>query len=330
MTAQQQSSKPWPPFLSHTELMQPLPPPPWEIEPLFNQGDRVMFYGKPGARKSFIVMHMGICLAADIPWLGKFAISQPRKVLYTDKEMGEQRSKWRYNRLVRGLGLQGQELQFKLWPKPSFMVNTDGPHRLLAKFEEIQWTPDVIIFDSFRRVLDGDENSSGDLNTCWNEISVLSEARITLLFIHHTNRQGGIRGSIDIDAGLDVLFEVVPSAEQGVTSLKTKKTRDGEELTPLGVKMVSEPGRDSPLELSFVGEGMKDEPDKTGQANNCILALLASEPTKIFQTAEILEHVKQQDISGKTGENALKQLRESEMVDTVRKGHYRHKPIEEL
>jgi AAA domain len=290
---QQQPPKPWPAFLSHTELMQPLPPPAWEIEPLFNQGDRVMFYGKPGARKSFMVMHMGICLAAGIPWLEKFGISQPRKVLYIDKEMGERRSKWRYNRLVRGLGLEGCDLSFKVWAKPPFMVDTEGPNRLLALFEEMQWTPEVMIFDSFRRVLDGDENSSGDLNTFWNEISVLSEAGITLLFIHHTNRQGGIRGSIDIDAGLDVLFEVAPCDEQGVTRINTKKARDGEELPPLGVKMVSAPGRDSPLELSFVGEGVTDDPDKTRQANNLILDLLASEPRRIFHTAEILEHVTQ-------------------------------------
>jgi AAA domain len=327
MTTQQ--TKPWPAFLSHAELMQPLPPPAWEIEPLFNQGDRVMFYGKPGARKSFMVMHMEICLAAGIPWLGKFEISQPRKVLYTDKEMGEQRSKWRYHRLVRGLGLENQELHFKLWPKPPFMVDSEDHTRLLATFEEMQWTPDVIIFDSFRRVLDGDENSSADLNSFWNEISVLSEAGITLLLIHHTNRQGGVRGSIDIDAGLDVLFEVVPCDEQGVTSINTKKVRDGEELPPLGVKMISEPGRDSPLELFFVGEGVTDDPDKTRQANNIILALLASEPRRIFQTAEILEHVTQQGISQKTGENALRGLRKNEMVGPVKKGRYRHKPVDE-
>jgi hypothetical protein len=77
--------KPFPPFLTFAQLMEPLPPPEWEVEPLFCQGDRVLVFGRSTARKSWLLMHMGICLAAGLPWLEKFGISKPRKVLYIDK-----------------------------------------------------------------------------------------------------------------------------------------------------------------------------------------------------------------------------------------------------
>jgi RecA-family ATPase len=157
---QQQPPKPWPAFVPHAELVKPLPPPEWEIEPLFNQDDRVMFYGAPGSQKSWLLMHMGICLAAGLPWLDKFGISKPRKVLWLDKEMDLKRVMWRYERMIRGLGLEDQGLPFQVWAKPPFMGTYSDIKQLLALFEEQQWKPDVMIIDSFRRVLAGDENDS--------------------------------------------------------------------------------------------------------------------------------------------------------------------------
>jgi archaellum biogenesis ATPase FlaH len=125
-----------------------------------------------------------------------------------DKEMGERRVKWRYERLVRGLGLIPETLPFQAWIRPPFMADPEAPNKLLAVFEEVKFQPDVIIIDSFRRVLIGDENNSNDVNLFWDNISPLTEAGITLLLIHHTNRSGQWRGSTDIKAGLDVFIEI--------------------------------------------------------------------------------------------------------------------------
>jgi AAA domain len=306
--------------------MEPLPPPEWEIEPLFNQGDRVMFYGPPEARKSWFLMSMGTCLAAGVPWLGKFGIKEPRKVLYIDKEMGARRVRWRYERLIRGAGLDSRDILFQVWAKPPFMVDDEGVSRLLKLFEEQQWQPDVIIIDSFRRVLVGDENSSNDVNNFWNDIALLTEAGITLLLIHHTNRDGTWRGSNDILAGLDTFYEIKKNKEEGCSIISTEKNRDGESLAPFGVKLIGGPKKTDPIEVCLAGEEVADSSNKGQQAAVLIYQYLNEQPGKKAKRAEIEQYMESQGFAPATTGRALDDMKKTYVLAKEGHGYWKIAP----
>jgi hypothetical protein len=332
--ARKQQNK-WPSFIGAKERKAPRPPKEWEIEPFFYRKNRVILYGAPGSGKSVILMHMGVSLAAGIPWLGRYDISEPRNVLYIDKENGEDLAIERCNRIEATLGVDTGD-RLKIWADPGFMMNDSDPDKLLDRFERICWKADVIMIDGLRRVLAGEENSSDDISIFWNNTTALRAEGITTVLLHHTNKsenEKNMRGSIDIEAGADKIFKLT-NDKNDVCTIKPEKERTGK-TAPASLEVRIEGGtkQTDPLNVVFVWENGRegeDESNKMRQANNLILTLLASEPNRVFQTAEILEHLRKHNISEKTGENSIKHLRVTEMITKVKNGRYQHKPMDDL
>jgi hypothetical protein len=63
------------------------------------------------------------------------------------------------------------------------MVDAAGPEQLLADFDIWDWKPDIMIVETFRKVLVGDENHAPDVAAFWRSLNPLIEAGITLEFI---------------------------------------------------------------------------------------------------------------------------------------------------
>jgi hypothetical protein len=265
-------------------------------------------------------MHIGVSLAAGIPWLGKYDISEPRNVLYIDKENGKDLAIERCNRIEATLGVDiGDRL--KIWADPSFMMNDRDPDALLERFERIGWKTDVILIDGLRRVLAGEENSSDDINVFWNNTVALRMEDITIVLLHHTNmseNEKNMRGSIDIEAGTDKIFKLTNN-KNDVCTIKSEKERTGK-TAPASLEVRIEGGtkETDPLNIVFVGEKggeSEEEPNKVRQANNLILAYLSKQPAEWHKTADILDYVESQRIARRTGEVALKNLHATQMID---------------
>ncbi len=316
--ARKQQDK-WPAFIGAKERRASRPPKEWEIEPFFYKKNRVIIYGAPASGKSVILMHMGVSLAAGIPWLDRYDISEPRNVLYIDKENGEDLAIERCNRIEATLGVDvGERLQ--IWADPGFMMNDRDPDKLLERFDGIGWKADVILIDGLRRVLDGEENSSDDINVFWNNTAVLRTEDITIILLHHTNKSDGeknIRGSIDIEAGTDKIFKLTTNGND-VRTITPQKERTGK-TAPAALNVRIEGGTEEtdPLNVVFVGDESgesEEEPGKMRQATNVILAYLGKQPTVEHKTAVVLDYVESQGIRKRTGEAALTNLRATEMI----------------
>src|SRR5687767_2559872 len=83
-----------------------LPQVDWSVEGLIVNGDRMLLYGEPGSFKSWLLLDLGLHLAAGSRWLGHFNIPSPKKVLYIDEEMSQITLKRRMRRLAIGAGLE--------------------------------------------------------------------------------------------------------------------------------------------------------------------------------------------------------------------------------
>src|SRR5262245_18882979 len=93
------------PLLSFAQIItEPIPPVDWLVEPLMAQGNRVVVYGEFGSYKSWTLLDLALHLAGGRPWLGRFPVPSPRRVLYVDEEMAQPELRRRIQQLARGAG----------------------------------------------------------------------------------------------------------------------------------------------------------------------------------------------------------------------------------
>ncbi len=219
-------------------LVQPITPPAWAIQPILEEGDRLLIYGEWGSFKSLYAGHLGLVLAAGMS-VGPFSISKPRRVLYMDEEMNEQRSNRRLHRLVAGMGtLLGRGTS--AYDLPFFMINKSG-HRFDAKglpqirslAEKAKLGPgDVLFYDSFRRGLIGSENDQQAVSEFWHAADQLKG--LGLITPHHMHKpktriretRHAASGNTDIMAGVDQALAIVRHELQ--VEVTHEKGREGE------------------------------------------------------------------------------------------------------
>ena len=70
-------------------MREPLPPIDWLVESVIPNGTRTIVYGEFGSMKSWTLLDLSIHIAAGRKWVDRFAISEPKSVLYIDEEMSE-------------------------------------------------------------------------------------------------------------------------------------------------------------------------------------------------------------------------------------------------
>jgi hypothetical protein len=66
--------------------LSPQPPIEWVIDQLIAEGSLSVFFGEAGAKKTYALLSLAVCVALGRPWLGHE--SHPRKVLIVDEESG--------------------------------------------------------------------------------------------------------------------------------------------------------------------------------------------------------------------------------------------------
>ncbi len=319
------------PLLPFQRIMQePLQPVEWDVEPIMARGDRVIVYGEFGSLKSWLLLDLSLHLAAGRPWLGQFTIPQPRRVLYIDEEMNQRTLRRRIKRLGAGSGLEKEALAFQVMSRVGVRFDDAGAKHLLDALEKSEFDPEIVIVEAFRRVLIGSENEAKDVAAFWRNVELILRAGKTLVVSHHMrkpNLQGEDKsrhrasGSTDILAGADTAF-AIQRIKGDLVVLEGVKSREAEEIPPFAVSLTDE-GEDGPVKLGFEGwvEVPRGEAGKLAQALKLAEDFLAAS-LKPVKTAEILGHLKARGIGERTGERALKVLKEHSKAAPVGHGSW--------
>ena len=310
-------------------LSEPLAPPSWLVERLISDGSRVVLYGEFGSYKSWGLLSLGLHIAAGLPWLGRFSIPRPRRVLYVDEEMSERLLRRRVNRLALGMDRPPDGLMWRAVSRHGVRFDTAGVRTLLAGLKTEGFEPEVIIVETLRRVLVGDEKEAKDVAEFWRSVAPILSTGHTLIVAHHMRKpagRGGGRvrdrasGSTDILGGADdaLAFE----RKKDVVIVEHVKCRDGEEIEPFAVSLVED--GDS-VKLRYEGSLVEfnAQGGKSVQAERLIEDLLESAPDRTARTEELLAHLDVRGISRRTGETALKALKERGRVLAPKRGIYR-------
>jgi AAA domain len=142
------------PLISLTDVMeQELEPISWVVEPLIAAGERVLVYGKPTAMKTWLLIHLGLHLAAGADWLKDFKVPRPVSVLYVDEEMNVRTLRRRIRLTAEGARFDADDAQ--------------GFAEVLAR---LPITAEMIIIESLRRVLVGNENEAWCIADFWRNV----------------------------------------------------------------------------------------------------------------------------------------------------------------
>lgn len=318
------------PLLSfHDIIKDALPPVDWLIEPIIANGDRIVVYGQFGSLKSWLLLQLGLSVAAGQPWLSTFHIPAPQSVLYVDEEMSVRTLRRRIKRLAMGSGLESESLSFRVLSQPGITFDARGAATLLTGLAQQSFNPNVILIETLRRVLCGNENDAEAVSAFWKNIEPLRASGKTVIISHHMrkpykegeqNSRYRASGSTDILAGADSAY-AIELEEESLLRMTCVKSRNAEEPKPFYVSL-KDSDIDGPILMHFEGFH-QDAPAKMQEHKRVLPVLreiLATAPGGTIKTRDLIRQLGERGIAERTAQRALTSARERGEVTPLRHG----------
>jgi hypothetical protein len=222
--------------LYHADQLGNLPPVEWLIKDELPANSVGMLYGATGTFKSFHV----------IDWCGLISQHPDRRIVYVAAE-GQSGYDRRVNAWIQHhKGANKKNMYF--WLDAVNMMDESS----IAEFvgEILPLAPSLIILDTLQRCSVGaDENSSRDMGIFYDRCDKLRRATgATVLFIHHTGKNGVYRGSSVLTGNPDVVVRM--TIADGLVKLEWEKMKDQEKpparytrMIPVADSLVPVPAR---------------------------------------------------------------------------------------
>lgn len=196
------------------------------VENLITKGSVNLFFGTGGSKKTWLCLDMAVDVALGKPWLGRE--TEQTTVLIVDEESGPKRLRLRILKTLNGHLAPGWENVPLAYTSLS-MIDLGDPDDINALHVLIEETgAGLVIIDALADVCPGrDENSVKDMQPVFHNLRALAESTdAAFLIIHHSNKQGGYRGSTAIQAACDLALEISSQPGNLYVDVKTEKARD--------------------------------------------------------------------------------------------------------
>ena len=207
------------------------------LENMIQEAELVLVYGEPKVGKSYVLMHLALCMALRIPWLGIETMPDVNgNILWIDHDMGHKKSIFRMQSVREGLkqqyGLENKDFdRFILLDKsnfsdaglPSLDFETEDSVDELKKFIRNHHIK-VCFFDHLSKIRGcTDENSSTDMTRVFTHIeSLKNDTGCAFIVLHHSGKseKAGARGSVVVYAEPDDVFALVKNDKNIEGSLR--------------------------------------------------------------------------------------------------------------
>jgi len=205
----------------------------WLIEGVIPEGLAALI-GDFGSGKTFVLLDMACSVATGQNWQGM--PSRSGYAVYVSAE-GRSGLSERIRAWENYHGVPARRLRVVTVPL-QLLADGDVNALLKALQQELPEPPTVIIIDTLARAMvGGDENGQKDMG-----VVVAAAERLhlttgaTVIFAHHTNRDGAYRGSSAFPGALDALAKVTTSG--GRLRLSCLKMRNGADFPPVHLQLV--------------------------------------------------------------------------------------------
>ena len=122
-------------------MRDPLPPVEWLVEPLIPHQSRTVVFGEFGSLKSWLLLDLGLHIAAGSEWLKTFKVPEGRAVLYMDEEMAEHELRRRIKLLGTGGGFKDRVIPFRFVSQLGLKFNQSTGGGFAQKVEATRLRP---------------------------------------------------------------------------------------------------------------------------------------------------------------------------------------------
>ena len=167
-------------------------------------GDKLVLIAPSKQRKSFFFMNMMLAIATGREFLA-WQIPQPRRVLVVQFEVRASHYHRRIKRMCENMSI-GDDLGDNLYVLNCRGVDIEAVHQAVANCAA-WYKPELIGFDPFYKMHEGDENSAQDIKPVLQRFDALAESTgAAIAYVHHDAKGvSGDRNIRDRGAGSNVV-----------------------------------------------------------------------------------------------------------------------------
>jgi hypothetical protein len=303
----------------------------WVVQELIAHPRVVGLGGKRAAFKTWIGLHLALCVATGSPVFGHFEVPARAPVLYVNSENPPELLAKRLRMLAAQTGT----------PPPGSLAVAHFPPvdlRTSAGIAELKrllkdTTPKLVVVDTIARVWGvREEFNNVEITEAMQALRKLSEEfNVTFVYIHHLRksptlgRDAGdaletLRGGSELVNLADAVFVLKRRGEEQAVLMRQGKNRDAQELPPFKVRLELE-GKQARLTWEEAAAEADSEVEACAQE---IVAWFEGQPSEyVAKTGEIVEAMKQIGYSQRTVARTLKALVHDGTLEKPKRGAYR-------
>lgn len=209
------------------EAWAPEPPREFLVNPLFERGSLSIIYGPPGCGKTYAMIDCAVCIALGLSWLNFETVQGG--VLILDEESGQRRMNRRLREVMKAHDAP-DDVPIYYTTLEGFNLRDVRDHKHIeAAIEESG--AGFVLMDALADFTPGaDENAVKDMLPPMLVLKGIADRRrVHVSTIHHSNKQGAMRGSIAIPGVVDLVLSVERKPKSPRIDFVTTKARDTEE-----------------------------------------------------------------------------------------------------
>ncbi|MBT6773849.1 AAA family ATPase [Candidatus Woesearchaeota archaeon] len=187
----------------------------------------IMMFSPPASFKSILAQYMAICIGSGRECLG--CKSKVKGVLLCDRENNDNLIADKMKKIRRGLGIRKKDVPVYYLPRnEGDLLNEEFLEKLHHAIKQNKIS--LVIFDTLHRYGDYQENSADDLSRLYTKCfsPLIDKQKVSILFLHHTKKQGDFRGSGDFEGMCDVVYKLDRKDKSDFFTIKNTKNRTGE------------------------------------------------------------------------------------------------------
>src|SRR5262249_49238220 len=154
-----------------------------------------------------------------------------------------------------------EDLPLRVLSRAGVTFDAQGARNLLTALAKTGFEPDVIIVETLRRTLVGDEKEAKDVSAFWRNVEPILKAGKTLIVSHHVRKarsrndkanRDRASGSTDILAGADSAL-ALRRLGKDLIAIEQTKSREAEETAEFAARFTAiDP--DGPVTLAHEAE----------------------------------------------------------------------------
>lgn len=290
-----------------------------------------MFFSPPKQYKSLIALYSAMCVANGKPFFG--LKTKKCNVLYLDRENSDSLIHQRLCAIRKGHpAFVRKNFPLSFLIRNGDFENKEWVRKLIQTVQEQEIR--LIYIDTVKRYSTNfDENSANDINRIYMNVlqPLIDQCHCSIVFLHHTNRDGAYRGSGDFLGLVDSAYQITKIGKDGF-KIVCYAARGGEIDEVNGVIDIAQDSHHQLDSVTFI-QKTKDELNmessekwtKKKEACNLIMAYfktkgLHSYKKKDIEYAILLE--KKDDISKETIKKAFEFLVFKNILARNTKGTY--------